>query len=148
VERIGRAFEGVASQSRRMSLNRTTSRRRTSSRRRTTSRRMTSRRTTSRRVMSLNRITSRRRTTSHRTTSRRTNSRTLFSQTTGTNCGFEPKNPFFFVSRRSPHTCTSQKGFSTQKCRERVLLHIIEILRLSDLIYPKGNQSQDVVAHN
>jgi len=31
--------------------------------------------------------------------------------------------------------CTSQKGFSTQKCRERVLLRIIENLRLSDLIY-------------
>ena len=34
------------------------------------------------------------------------------------------------------------------KCRERVLLRIIEILWLSDLIYPKGKQSQDVVAHN
>jgi len=50
-------------------------------------------------------------------------------------------NPFFFISWRSPRTCTSQKGFSTQKCRERALLHIIEILRLSDLIYPKSKPS-------
>jgi len=57
-------------------------------------------------------------------------------------------NLFFFVSRRSPRTCTSQKGFSTQKCRERVLLRNIEILRLLDLIYPTGKPSQDVFAHN
>jgi len=58
-----------------------------------TSRRTTSCRTTSRRVMSLNRTICRRRTTSRRTTSRRTTSRrrTLFSQTTGTNCGYKPR---------------------------------------------------------
>ena len=96
--------------------------------------------------MSLNRATSRRRTTSRRTTSRRTTSRrrTPFSWTTGTNCGYEPRIPSSSsrgeVLARAPSA--SQKGFSTQKCRERVLLRVIEILRLSDLIYFKGKLSQ------
>ena len=50
------------------------------------------------------------------------------------------QNNFSFASRRRPRTCTSQKGFFTQKWRESVLLRIIEILRLSDLIYPQTNR--------
>jgi len=84
--------------------------------------------------MSLNRTTSRHRTTSHRTTSRRTTSRriTPFSQTTGANCGYEPRISFSSsrgeVLARAHHRNGSlhrsaEKGFccvSSRSCGYRI----------------------------
>jgi len=50
------------------------------------------------------------------------------------------------LMKKSSHLHITERVHCTKV--KRKLLRIIEILRLSDLIYPKGKQSQDVVAHN